>query len=128
MTTAHVEKFAELVANDPELQARLGLDRVNADAGAASVSAPAFITNAVKEAKALGLEFTGGELNAFLDAEAKAAASGELSDTQLEAVAGGKAGGHSGGNIAVALWAKGSMQKGAGTKGLFRAFFTKPKR
>ncbi len=90
MTTAHVEKFAELVGKDPALLAKLGLDKVNADAAAASASAAAFITNAVKEAKALGLEFTEQEAAAFMAAEAKASASGELSDTQLEAVAGGK--------------------------------------
>ena len=98
MTTAHVEKFAELVAKDPALLAKLGLDKVNADAeaasasaAAASASAAAFITNAVKEAKALGLQFTDEEAHAFIAAEIKAAASGELSDSQLEAVAGGKA-------------------------------------
>ena len=103
MTTAHVEKFAELVGKDPALLAKLGLDKFNADAAAASASganadaataasasAAAFIENAVKEAKALGLQFTEEEAHAFVDAEAKAAASGELSDTQLEAVAGGK--------------------------------------
>ena len=90
MTTAHVEKFAELVAKDPALLAKLGLDKVNADAAAASASAAAFITNAVKEAKAHGLEFSEDEAQAFMAAEAKAAASGELSDRQLEAVAGGK--------------------------------------
>ena len=89
MTTAHVEKFAELVAKDPALLAKLGLDKVNADAAAASASAEAFITNAVKEAKAHGLEFTEDEAYAFMDAVAKATASGELSDIQLEAVAGG---------------------------------------
>ena len=65
------------------------MDKVNADAAAAAASAGAFITNAVKEAKAHGLEFTGEEFHAFMDAEAKAAASGELSDTQLGEVAGG---------------------------------------
>jgi len=90
MTTAHVEKFAELVGKDPALLAKLGLDKVNADAAAASASAAAFIANAVKEAKGLGLQFTEEEAHAFMDAEAKAAVSGELSDTQLEAVAGGK--------------------------------------
>ena len=89
MTTAHVEKFAELVGKDPALQAKLGLDKVNADAAAAAASAAAFITNAVKEAKAHGLEFTEEELKSFMAAERTAAASGELSDTQLEAVAGG---------------------------------------
>ena len=90
MTTAHVEKFAELVGKDPALLAKLGLDKVNADAAAASASASAFITNAVKEAKALGLQFTEQEARAFMDAESKAAASGELRDHQLEAIAGGK--------------------------------------
>jgi hypothetical protein len=90
MTTAHVEKFAELVAKDPALLANLGLDKVNADADAASASAAAFITNAVKEAKALGLEFTVDEARAYIAAEANAAVSGEMSDTQLETVAGGK--------------------------------------
>ena len=89
MTTAHVEKFAELVGKDPALLAKLGMDKVNADAAAAAASAAAFITNAVKEAKAHGLEFTEDEARAFMAAEAKAAASGELTDTQLEAVAGG---------------------------------------
>ena len=53
MTTSHVEKFAELVGKAPALLAKLGLDKVNADAAAATVtaSAAAFISNAVKEAK-----------------------------------------------------------------------------
>ncbi len=92
MTTAHVEKFAELIAKDPALLAKLGLDKVNADAAAAAASAALFITNAVKEAKVHGLEFTKEEARAFMAAEAKAEASGELSDTQLDAggISGGK--------------------------------------
>ena len=35
MTTAHVEKFAELTGKAPTLLAKLGLDKVNADAAAA---------------------------------------------------------------------------------------------
>jgi hypothetical protein len=70
--------------------AKLGLDKVHADAAAASASAAAFITNAVKEAKAHGLEFTEEEAQAYMAGEAKAAASGELPGTQLKAVAGGK--------------------------------------
>jgi Nif11 domain len=61
MTTAHVEKFAELVAKDPALLATL----INADAAAAS--AATFITNAVKEAKALGLEFTEEEARDYFE-------------------------------------------------------------
>ena len=75
MTTAHVKKFAELVAKDPALLAQLGLDKVNADAAAASASAAAFVTNAVKEAKAHGLELTAEEAREFMAAEAQAAAS-----------------------------------------------------
>ena len=71
MTTAHVEKFAELVAKDLALLAKLGLDKVNADAAAAAASAAAFITNAVKEAKAHGLEFTAEEAREFMTAEAR---------------------------------------------------------
>ena len=103
MTKAHVEKFAELVGKDPALLAKIGFDKATADAEAAvngndadaavaAASLAAFITNAVKEAKAHGLEFSEEEAHAFMEAEAKAAASGELSDTQLEAVAGGKGG------------------------------------
>ena len=44
MTTAHVEKFAELVGKDPALLAKLGLDKVNADAAAAAASAAAPIS------------------------------------------------------------------------------------
>ena len=87
MTTAHVEKFAELIGKDPALFAKL---KVTADAAAAAASAAAFITNAVKEAKALGLEFTEEEAREYLAEESKAEAEGALSDTQLEAVAGGK--------------------------------------
>ena len=103
MTKAHVEKFAELVSKDPEMLAKIGFDKATADAEAAvngndadaavaAASLAAFITKAVKEAKAHGLEFTEEEAHAFMEAEAAAAASGELSDTQLEAVAGGKGG------------------------------------
>ena len=87
MTAAHVEKFAELIGKDPALFAKL---KVTADAAAAAASAAAFITNAVKEAKALGIEFTEEEALEYMEAEAQAAAAGELSASQLEAVAGGK--------------------------------------
>ena len=72
--------------------AKLGLDKVHADAAAAAASAAAFITNAVKEAKAQGLEFTEEELNAFMAAERTAAGSGELSGTQLDTVSAGYGG------------------------------------
>jgi len=89
MTTAHVEKFAELVAKDPALLAKLGLDKVNADAAAAAASLATYLTTAVKEASALGMQFTEVELHTYMAAERKVLASGEMSYTQLEAVAGG---------------------------------------
>ena len=112
MTTAHVKKFAELVAKDPTLQAKLGMDKVNADAVAASASAAAFTPNAVKEAKALGLEFTDEELNAFLAAERTAAESGELSETQLEGVAGGVGGPRPGIITGAGAWSAGGHKGG----------------
>ena len=63
--------------------------KVNADAAAASASAAAFFTNAVKEAKALGFEFTEEEAQAYFEAEPKSAASGELTDAGGGAEAGG---------------------------------------
>ena len=64
-----------------------------------AVSLSAFITTAAKEAKAHGVDFAEEDAHAFMAAESKAAASAELSDTQLEAVAGGKGRGdvHGGG-------------------------------
>ena len=93
MTIAHVEKFAELVAKDPALLAKLGLDKVNANAAAAEASAHAFVQNSIREAKALGLVFTEKEANQYLAQESQVLANGELSNSQLEAVAGGKGGG-----------------------------------
>ena len=62
-------------------------DKVDADLEAAVSLAD--ITTAVKEAKAHGVDFAEEDAQAFMGAAAKAAASAELSDTQLEVVAGG---------------------------------------
>jgi hypothetical protein len=70
MTTAIVDKFAELADKDPALLAKLGLDKAYADAAAASASMAAFLTNAIKEAKAHGLEFMEAEAYAFMAAAA----------------------------------------------------------
>ena len=63
---AHVEidSIARAIAADK--QDRLGLDKINAGGAATAASATAFITNAVQEAKALGLELTAGEVGAFM--------------------------------------------------------------
>ena len=65
MTTDHVEKFAELVARARAHLARLGMDKVNEEADEDCARAAAHITNAVKEAKALGLEITEEEAHAY---------------------------------------------------------------
>jgi len=87
MTAAHVEKFVEIVGNDSALLARIGV--YNADADAAAASASSVCANAVKEAKALGLEITEEEFMGYLNSINSVLAGGELVDEQLDAVAGG---------------------------------------
>ena len=91
MTTAHVEKFAELVGKDPALYAKFGYEKLNEVVVADMPAKVAWMTSAVNEAKALGLDFNAEEALSFLEKSYRGdAASGELSDLQLEAVAGGK--------------------------------------
>jgi len=80
MTTAHVEKFAEMIINDPALKARLTKHKENMSV---------YASTAVQEGKALGLVFTSQEFTTFVMAERTTAESGELSDLELDAVAGG---------------------------------------
>jgi len=80
MSKAHVEKFAEMLVNDPALWARLTKHKEDMSAYAAI---------AVQEGKALRLEFTAHEFTTFVMAERTTAESGELSDLELDAVAGG---------------------------------------
>jgi len=80
MTTAHVEKFAEMMVNDPALNARVIKHKKD-------MSVYAF--TAVQEGKALGLVFTAQEFTTFVMAERGTAETGELSDLELDAVAGG---------------------------------------
>ena len=61
MSIANIETFTEKVASDPALHAKLSAGKVND-----YVSSAAFIDSAVKEARALGLEFSEGEFNAWL--------------------------------------------------------------
>jgi len=91
MTIAHVEKFAELVGKDPALYAKFGYEKLNEVVVADMPAKVAWMTSAVNEAKALGLDFNAEEALSFLEKSYRGdAASGELSDLQLEAVAGGK--------------------------------------
>ena len=80
MTSAHVEKFAEMIINDPALKARLTKHKEDMSV---------YASTAVQEGKALGLVFTAQEFTTFVMAERTTAESGELSDLELDAVAGG---------------------------------------
>ena len=92
MSIAHIEKFAELINNDPALLARVRADVVITDDPTDVESMKAtIVSNSVAVAKSLGLEFTEEEARSWLDNEFSAAASGELSNSQLDAVAGGGA-------------------------------------
>ena len=83
MTTSHVEKFAEMIINDPALKARLTKHKENMSV---------YASTAVQEGNALGLVFTAQEFSNFVMAERSTAAAGELSDLELDAVAGGAMG------------------------------------
>ena len=72
-----------MVAKDPALLARLGVEQAT-DEAAARIC----VGKAVKEAKAVGLEFSETEGYEWMRREAKH--NDELTDRQLEAVAGGK--------------------------------------
>ena len=80
MTTVHVEKFAEMMVNDPALNARVIKHKKDMSV---------YASTAVQEGKALGLVFTAQEFTTFVMAERSTAEAGELSDLELDAVAGG---------------------------------------
>ena len=95
MTKAHVEKFGAVLLSDPDMSEKLGLSKFldtleSNDSEAQATSKATFVDNAVKEATSHGLIFSKEEFKENLDVEVLAMQSGELSDLQLEAVAGGK--------------------------------------
>jgi hypothetical protein len=90
MTIAHVEKFAELVGQDPALYAKFGWEKINEIAVSDMPAKIEWMSSAVNQGKALGLDFNADEALIFLEKTLKASAGDELSDLQLEAVAGGK--------------------------------------
>ena len=90
MTIAHVEKFAEFVVKDPVLYTKFGWEKLNEVGFADLPEKEAFMANVLSEGKALGLDFTAEEVLTFLENLYTTSASDELSDLQLEAVAGGK--------------------------------------
>ena len=80
MSQAHAEKFYDIVAKDPVLLASLG---------EGTPSSEEFLTRVVTAAKTQGLEFTAQEARDYVDAQMVNHPDGELTDQQLEAVAGG---------------------------------------
>jgi hypothetical protein len=69
-----------MISNDPAMMARLTKHREDMSV---------FASIAVQEGKALGLVFTAQEFTTFVMAERSTAETGELSDLELDAVAGG---------------------------------------
>jgi predicted ribosomally synthesized peptide with nif11-like leader len=81
MSQIHIEKFYEIAANDQALLGQL----------IGGTSSPEdFVEKAVAAAKERGLNFSAEEANTWIAAQQAIKANGELSDTQLEDVAGGK--------------------------------------
>ena len=81
MSQAHIEQFYTIASKDQALFAKMM-------EGAASPEN--FVTNAVKAAKEQGFDFSYAEADAWIKKQIASKAGGELSDTQLEQVAGGK--------------------------------------
>lgn len=82
MSQAHAQKFYEMVLKDQAL-----FDKLTAG----NKSQYDFISKVVAEARQHGLEISPDEANEFMKNNlARAMPAGELSDQQLEAVAGGK--------------------------------------
>ena len=95
MTKAHVERFGAVLLSDPDMSEKLGLSKFldtleSNDSEAQATSKATFVDNAVKEATSRGLIFSKEEFIENVDVEVLAMQSGELSDLQLESVAGGK--------------------------------------
>ncbi|MFM9970691.1 MAG: hypothetical protein ACKVQK_20055 [Burkholderiales bacterium] len=83
MSVAHVEQFYGRAANNMALFHKMveGTQSPND-----------FIANAVKEAQTMGYSFTFEEADTWIKKQQQIKASGELTDSQLEVVAGGKNG------------------------------------
>jgi len=82
MSQAHIEQFYGKAARDQGILKAIG------EAGAKTPEE--FIKSAVKVGKANGFDFTYDEANAWIKNQQDIKAKGELSDSQLESVAGGK--------------------------------------
>jgi predicted ribosomally synthesized peptide with nif11-like leader len=78
-----MEQFYAKAAKDPALQAKLV---------EGAKSPQDFLRNIVETARSQGYQFTAEEAGAWVEKNHPVKAGGELSDSQLEAVAGGKGG------------------------------------
>ena len=81
MSVSHVEQFIKRAMTDTAI-----LQRLSAGAG----SLETYVALCVKEAKTLGYDFTAAEATDYVKQFVETANKGELSDVQLELVAGGK--------------------------------------
>lgn len=81
MSQAQLDKFIALVSNDPA---------VLKDAAKGVEQAEEFIRNVVQYANQHGYDFTEAEAKGWIGDQGKQRTGGELSDSQLEMVAGGK--------------------------------------
>jgi hypothetical protein len=81
MSQAHIEQFYAIASKDQALFNRMM---------AGTKSPDDFVVNAVTQGKALGYSFTVEEADAWIQKQQQIKAGGELSDSQLESVAGGK--------------------------------------
>ncbi len=99
MSQAHIEQFYAIASKDDKLLAKMMEGTSSPDD---------FVANAVKEAKTLGYTFTAEEGSAWIKKQQDIKASGELSDSQLESVAGGKTA--KGTILNVAKWGQGALK------------------
>lgn len=81
MSQAQIEQFASRVSNDPAMFNKVIAGIQTSDE---------FIDRALATGAETGFSFTRDEASTWLNDQMKARASGELSDLQLEGVAGGK--------------------------------------
>jgi hypothetical protein len=101
MSQAHIEQFYSKALNDPAI-----LNAILAD----TKDEAGFPASAAKVGKAHGFDFTADEADAWIKKQQAAKARGELSDSQLEGVAGGK--GTSSNTTSAGLWAQGNVDAG----------------
>ena len=87
MSSVDLEKFANFITQVPELLLKLGF--IEAVENPSHDRTVAFADAAVKEGEALGLFFTQEECRNWLVERADSISSDELSDLQLDMVAGG---------------------------------------